>query len=430
MKSVLLSAFVVLVAASVIAAPARRPRTVPKDEDTPATVKVTEDMSAVARGGNEFAFDLYAKVAAGGKGNAFLSPTSLHTALAVTHAGAGGSTADQMAKTLHCTLATPKLAPAFGDLLKALNTPNRTYDKRPAYELVVANALWPQKKYALKADFTASARTHYGAEVQPLDYSKPDPARATINEWAESKTADRIKDLIPAGLLKAQTRLVLTNAIYFKSNWAHAFEKSDTKDRPFQLGAGKSAKVPTMYQEDTFAYAETEDFQAMELPYLFGDLSMFVFLPKKADGLGELEKMLSGKVVQEWVRRLQRERVQVLLPRFRFTSQFLLARALAEMGMTDAFSDTNADFSGMTSAEGLFLAEVIHKAYIDVHEKGAEAAAATAIMAVAPNGHDPASRPKPKLFNADRPFFFLIRHNATESILFVGRVTDPRDSNP
>ena len=385
--------------------------------------KGNDDLGAVVKSGNAFALDLYAQLAAGEKGNLFFSPASIHTALAMTYAGAGGQTADQLAKTLHFTVEREKLHPAFADLIKTLNSPRKDYEGKPAYALVVANALWGQKGYPFKADFTKLLKASYDAGLNEVDFANGEQARKTINDWIAQQTKDKIKDLIPQGVLSEMTRLVLTNAIYFKSNWAEKFEKRATKDGPFRLSAEKTATVPMMHQKHRFGYAETEAFQTLELPYMSHDLSMVVFLPRKADGLADFEKTLTADNLPKCLEQIKYMDVQVTMPKFKFTAQFRLAEKLRAMGIVDAFVANAADFSGMATIEKLFISEVIHKAFVAVDEEGTEAAAATAVMMVGTGMQVPT---EPKVFTADHPFIFLIQHKASGSILFIGRVTEPK----
>ena len=387
--------------------------------------KPAKETPAVSEGGNEFAFELYAKLAAGEKGNLFFSPSSVHTALAMPYVGAGGTTAQQMAKTLHYALPADKLAPAFGELLQILNTPRLTYDKKPAYELVVSNALWPQKGYPFKAAYMELVKKDFGATLEEVDYVKaPDAARKTVNDAVAKQTKDKIQDLVPRSAITPYTRLILTNAIYFKSNWKDKFRKEATKDEPFHLSGGKTADVPMMHRQGHYGYFAEDDLQVLVMPYMQRDLSMFVLLPTKADGLGDLEKKLSAAQVAKWVAVASETTalVQVSFPRFKFAGAFSMGKTLADMGMPDAMS-LKANFTGMTeSKEPFFISDVIHKSFVAVDEEGTEAAAATAVMMA--GGAMP--RPEqPKVFKADHPFVFLIRHNGTGAILFAGRLAAP-----
>jgi len=387
------------------------------------TLNVTPQMTAVAEGGNEFAFDLYARLSAAQKGNLFFSPSSIHTALAMTYAGAAGNTADQQAKTMRYSMPPDKLAAALGDLLKLLNTPHLTYERKPAYELVVSNALWPATGYPFKPAYVELVKKDFGASLQELDYAgQAEAARKTINDAIARQTKDKIKDLVPPSAVTDLTRLILTNAIYFKSNWMDKFVKEATAEAPFKLSAEKTANCPMMHRQGHYSYGEAEDLQVLEMPYMYRDLSMILLLPKKVDGLAELEKKLSAKQLAQWLGQGKAAMVKVSLPRFKFSGEFSLGDTLKAMGMTDAFSAQAADFSGMTTAEKLAISAVIHKSFVAVDEEGTEAAAATAVMMVG----SAAPRPEEvKVFNADHPFVFLIRHNATGAILFAGRLSAP-----
>jgi serpin B len=386
-------------------------------EKDPAQPKA--DVSSVAQANNVFGCDLYAKLK-GQAGNMFFSPASIHGALAMTYAGAAGQTAGQMAGTLHFELPADRLHKAFGLLTSELNNPPKR-GPDPAYQLVVSNALWLQKGYPFKDSFTKLVKDNYGAGLNDVNYAAPEPARKTINDWVEKATRDKIKDLIPPGVLNELTRLVLTNAVYFKSDWADTFPEHATKAGPFQLGDGKTASAPLMTQWTHIGYMETEDFQLADLPYKANVLSMTVLLPRKADGLKALEEKLSAKTLAEWLGKAKVTHVDLTLPRFKFTSQFGLKGPLSQLGMVDAFEPGKADFSGMTTMEKLFISAVLHKAFVAVDEKGTEAAAATAIMV-----GTTAMPMEPKVvFRADRPFLFLIRHRPTGAVLFLGRLANP-----
>jgi serpin B len=219
------------------------------------------------------------------------------------------------------------------------------------------------------------------------------------------------------------TRMVLTNAIYFKSNWAEQFEKSATRDGPFHLAAGGDVTAAMMHQQHRMNYMEGDRFQMVEIPYLGHQFSMLVFLPREVTGLAEFEKTLNADDLDKWLKSVRFRKVELFLPRFKTTSQFSLSTVLKAMGMTDAFSPGTADFSGMTTAEKMFISEVIHKAYVDVNEEGTEAAAATAVAMLGTAMPRPE---EPVVFKADHPFVYLIRHRMTGSILFVGRLVDPK----
>ncbi len=395
------------------------------------------DMTTAAQQANDFAQRFFAQVSSENNGNLFFSPLSIHTALSMTYGGARGETARQMAEVLAFNLPPGEGAEhaAYRQLLEALNdAPQTTFDtvqdgqrttvERPVYDLVVANRLWGQQDLGWDPGYIELTQTEYLAGVEQVDFSSnAEGARQAINQWVEETTRDRIKNLVPAGAIDALTRLVLANAIYFKANWADEFSESGTQEAPFHLADGSSVDVATMHQSETFGYAETADWQALALPYERNALSMLVVLP--ADQEGALEttqaQLASGELLAA-LESMNRTRVQVWLPKFSITQELNLGGSLQAMGMPLAFSD-RADFSGMTPEAELSISSALHKAFIEVDEKGTEAAAATAIVMSLTSM--PIEQEPPKVFRADRPFLFLIRHNASGAILFAGRVMDP-----
>ncbi len=386
----------------------------------------------VAEGNNRFAMELYQKLATS-EGNLFFSPYSISTALGMTYAGARGETARQMAEVLRFPT-SPKVleemdlagrpmtqeefAQAFGMIVKDLNAQG-SQDK---YQLSVANALWGQKGYAFLPAFLKLVESEYGGKLQEMDFrSAAEKARQTINAWVAKQTNEKIKELIGPGVLDRMTRLVLTNAIYFKGNWATQFKENRTRPAPFTLLDGEKIQTPMMNQKSEFAYAEAGDLQILELPYVDDELSMVILLPKALDGIRQLERELTSAKLAAWLAPRRKQEVIVSLPKFKMTSKFGLAKILASMGMPDAFS-RQADFSGMTGRRELSISAVIHEAYVDVNEEGTEAAAATGVvMKLTSMGPD-----RTPVFRADHPFIFMIRDNSSGSVLFLGRVMNPK----
>jgi serpin B len=372
-------------------------------------------------GNNAFALELYAKLRED-EGNLFFSPYSISAALAMTYGGARGETALQMADVLNFSLPQEKLHPAFGMILQDLNARGR----KGSYELTVANALWGQKGYGFLKEFTGLIETSYGGQLNEIDFvAATEAARQTINAWVEKETKDKIKELIKPGMVDELTRLVLTNAIYFKGNWAEQFKKEYTRDAPFTMLSGKKIDVPMMNKTAEVNYMETEDFQGLELPYVDNELSMIILLPKEANGLTWIEKTLTIENLSEWLARLDRCKVVVSIPKLKITNEFELADVLKSMGMTRPFEPMVADFSGINGKKGeygLVISKVIHKAYVNVNEEGTEAVAATVVLFM-PGGIGPRQR---TVFRADHPFLFLIRDNHSGSILFIGRVMNPK----
>jgi serpin B len=264
--------------------------------------------------------------------------------------------------------------------------------------------------------------TDYGGCLNEVDFvTAAEAARKTINDWVENQTNSKIKNLIPEGVLDSMTRLVLTNAIYFKGNWARQFKKERTQNVPFTLLNGNKVDVPMMSQTADFNYIQTESFQGLELPYVNNELSMIILLPKNSNGLPELEGTVTINNLSKWLNELRKREVIVFVPKFKMTSQFGLADVLKAMGMTNAFVPDVADFSGINGKRDLFISAVIHKAYVEVNEEGTEAAAATGVVMKLTSA-GPTQTP---VFRADHPFLFVIRDNHSGSILFIGRVMNP-----
>jgi len=379
------------------------------------------DQAAAVKGSNAFAVDLYGRLSAQ-PGNLFFSPESISTAFAMTYAGAHGQTATEMARVFHFTLPPERLHPAIGALLAGMNAPHQ------GYTLSVADALWAEKDENFLPAYLKLVQTNYGAGFHPVDFkSAPDSVRATINQWVEKQTNDRIQNLLGPGTVTPLSRLILTNAIYFKAAWADQFHNSATENKDFHLSASKTIQAPTMYNSGGYYYLKGPSFQALAMPYEKGEISMLILLPDNVDGLPALERSLTAGALAKWMGSLSyQHEVIVYLPKFKITQQFELSSTLKDLGMKTAFDANSADFSGMTGDKSLVISAAIHKAYIDVDENGTEAAAATAVimeMATAMQSRMPP--PPPIYFTADHPFLFLIEDNASGAILFMGRVSDP-----
>jgi len=373
------------------------------------------DVRELVRGNTAFALALYDQVR-GEPGNLVLSPLSVSTALGMTYAGAAGETAAQMAEVLRFTLPAERAHMAFDELLAELDGTDRPY------ELALANALWGQEGHGFLHGFLELTRLRYGAGLQEVDFRRDaQGARRAINAWVAERTRERIAELLAPGAVGVMTRLVLVNAIYFYGDWALEFDPDRTRREPFVLSVDETVEVPMMRQTETFPYAEFDQLQLLELPYEGEELSMVVLLPAPDSDISELESELTAERLAEWMGALGRHDVRVHLPKFTVRKTLGLSSVLSQMGMPLAFSQA-ADFSAMTGQRDLFVNEVVHEAFIEVDEKGTEAAAATAVIM----GLTALPPLEPAEFRADRPFLFLIRHRPTGSILFMGRVVDPR----
>ena len=373
------------------------------------------DAAELAEGNATFAFDLYG-IAAAEEGNLFFSPYSISIALAMTYVGAREETETQMADALEFTLPQEQLHPAFNALDLELAARNSDDGVR----LNVVNRLWGERTFTFLDTFLDTIAENYGASLSLMDFvGHPNESRIAINDWVADNTEQRIQNLIPQGVITSNTRLVLTNAIYFLADWAHVFEADDTADRPFNLLDGTSIDVPTMRQTEFFNYYDGDGYQIVELPYKDELLVMDVILPDE-DGLADVEAMLDATTFAGMVDAMTLTDITLSLPKFQFTWSHSLKSMLADLGMPIAFT-ADADLSGMDGgAGGLAITEVVHKAFVAVDEEGTEAAAATAVIV------DLTGAPEPGVaVVVDRPFIFVIRDKATDAILFVGRVADP-----
>jgi serine protease inhibitor len=377
--------------------------------------------AALVKGNNAFALSLYSTLKAQ-KGNLFFSPYSISTALSMTYLGARDTTAAEMARTLHFTLGAQELHPAFGSLIRDLNSRGG----KDAYQLIAANRLWGQKGYGFLRDFLDRENQYYGSSLQELDFrNNTEQARLTINSWVEKQTMEKIKELIKKGVLSPDTRLVLTNAIYFKSPWQEAFKEESTKKQPFFKGGKEQVMVDMMNRTAHFGYGITDTMALAEIPYKNYELSMVVLLPKERDGLSRLESTLSEEKLLSLLSQLTGAKLELGLPKFKTTCSFNLKTILEKMGMKTPFDEKLADFSGINGKKSLSISEVIHKAFVDVNEKGTEAAAATAVVMMVRSAAPQKEEVIP--FRVDHPFLFLIRDRKTGSILFMGRIENPAE---
>ncbi len=384
-----------------------------------ASVQAAQTESLV-EGNTAFALDLYARLS-GAPGNLFFSPYSISTCLAMTYAGARGDTETQMGRVLHFSKGDARLHSSFGELQQQLNDA----EKQNGIQLDIANALWAQKGEPFLPAFLKIAQDDYQASVNQADFkTSADAVTREINRWVAQKTKDKIQDILSPGSLDDLTRLVLANAIYFKGTWASPFEKAATSTSPFHISTSSQVDTLLMVHFDDVKYTGNNDFQAVELPYSGNELSMVILLPRQIDALGQLERQLTPAFLARLLAQMQKQNVKIFLPRFKLESGFKLNDTLAKMGMPDAFIWQKANFFGLNGTNSLYISGVFHKAWSEVTEEGTEAAAATVPVAATMGIEEPAS--PPPVFRADHPFIFLIRGTRSGSLLFVGRLTDPR----
>ena len=389
-------------------------------------------MEAVIQANNRFTVDLHQALRNDSQfagQNLFYSPSSLSSALAMTSMGAKGNTAVQMAKALHWeALAQDQLHPEEKQFLDDLQGSNTAGN-----ELLAANRLFVQKNFSLVQEFVEGTKKFYDAEIALVDYQKDaEGARKEVNGWVEAKTKHKIKNLIPEGVFNSLTRLTLVNAIYFKGFWQYQFAEKSTRPQKFFVSESEKVKVQMMHLTTNFKYVGNDgelDCQVLEMPYQGEGLSMVILLPHDTYGLAKVEESLTHERLQKVLACMSGpQKVKVSLPRFKLTQQFLLNNILAKMGATDMFDESKADFSGICAGpeSWLYVSHVIHKAFVEVNEKGTEAAAATAVV-VKIRSAIPRRIPVP-VFCADHPFLFMICHKASGAILFMGRMVKPESS--
>ncbi|MCF8336264.1 MAG: serpin family protein [Bacteroidales bacterium] len=364
-------------------------------------------------GTNGFAFRLFKQIENEGE-NVFFSPYSISSALAMTYTGAEGITKKQMQDVFGFPGDKEMVAREFHGLNKHLDTLN---DKK--IEMNVANSLWCQEDYDFLEDFLEVNTKYYRAGIEKVDFRNNHPeARNRINQWVEQQTGNRIKNLIPEGVLNPSVRLVLANAIYFKGMWEYPFDKSKTRPEFFYMNEKDRKRIPFMHRSVKVEYYEDELAQVIELPYSGKDLSMMILLPQEVSGIHHLESKLNKDLYKKYRESMFTKKVEVWFPKFKVETRYNLNKPLADLGMKSAFSG-DADFSGMTGKKELFISNVAHKAFVKVDEEGTEAAAATgAVMSKT-------SLVKKAEFKADHPFIYLVKDNHTGTILFMGRLNEP-----
>lgn len=382
-------------------------------DDTGSTA---EGVAKVVGANNQFAFELYSELkndSSNDGENIFFSPYSISTALAMTYEGARGQTAEEMATVFYFPEDENERRPNFARVYNDINSGGGQL-----YQLKTANALWAQQDFQFSDDYFNVIEDYYGGKVTNLDFvGDPDGSRSTINGWVEQKTNNKIKDILGPGTITALTRLILTNAIYFKGTWVYQFDPSQTGDRNFYITPENLVQVPMMHLDNDdakFNYMENSEFQIIELPYKGDELSMLIILPH--EDLASIEGDLDVEKLKMYREMMHERNMEVYLPKFTFETKYQMKDTLSGMGMPLAFSPS-ADFSGMTGSPDLYIDFVIHQAFVDVNEEGTEAAAATAVGMTLSAGN---------WFRVDHPFIFIIQQQSTGNILFMGRVVDPR----
>lgn len=382
------------------------------------------DLEQLVSGNTAFAFDLYQAVRLS-NGNMVYSPYSISLAFALAYAGAGGETASQMANVLHYDLPGAQFHTTFNALdLAIAGRPAQTVNAgdKDQFQMTITNSLWGQQDWTFLPAYLDLLAANYGAGMHRVNFKNDTEAsRQKINSWISDQTRERIKDLLPKDSISPDVALVLANAIYFKATWQEEFEASMTIPAAFHLLEGETIDVPMMKMlpDQMYSYASGDGWQALAMPYKGGLTEMFMIVPDPGT-FTTFESSLTAERYQAILSALQSQPVNLSMPKFKFELGLGLKNVLVPMGMQDAFTPNVADFSGIDGSHLLYLSAAFHKAFIAVDEKGTEAAAATGAVAM------PASVPQGPDLQIDRPFIFFIRDVPTGSLLFMGRVLDPR----
>jgi serpin B len=376
-----------------------------------------QNAKEVAKGNNQFSLDLYSNISKKEKGNIFFSPFSIYSAFVMVYEGADGKTAEEIGSVFNFQKESKERWRNWELILNDINK------KSKEYELFTANALWIQEGFKTLPEYKRVIEEYYKGTVSTLDFAgKTDKARMEINRWVEEKTNKKIRNLFYPGSLNQLTKLVLTNAIYFKGEWFKQFDKNETRDEDFRVSKEKIVKVLMMRiegQNARFNYAEMEDLQILEMDYKGNELSMIVLLPKK--DIEKLEKSLTEENLRNWLKRLREERVDVFFPKLKLNKKYILNENIKEMGATSAFTPGEANFSRIDGTKRLFIQIAVHQAFLEVNEEGTTAGGATGI------GIGITAVPVKKVFRADHPFIFIIQEKENGNILFMGRVYDPTE---
>jgi len=419
LRAILVSCLIIIAAVSSIVYLLK-----PESEITTTKVRLADDTNATAESVsslleslNDFSFNFYRQIGDSEDGNVFFSPYSIFVALSMAYEGARGNTATEMQNVLNVLQNDSATLGSFGRVYNLLN------QNQVDYTISTANAFWAHQNYTFLSEYLGLLENFYMAEANELDFAKNVEAAETINNWIEEQTHDKIKDMIQPDMLSDYTKLVLTNAIYFKGLWAVPFNPDNTYETDFELTSEETVKVDMMKsdnEESTFNYTETDDLQILELKYSGNDLSMIIILPKE-NNISIAESAINAVNLTNWRNNLGETEVNVEIPKFKFEKKYSLIDLLQKMGIIDAFIPWVANFSGMDGTKDLFIDKALHQSFIEVNEEGTEAAAATSIIMAL------TATPDQNEFIADHPFIFLIQHKETGALLFMGRVMNPAE---
>lgn len=384
-------------------------------KETTAPV-ITEN--SIVEANNKFNFDFLQEITLTENTNTFFSPYSILTALAITLEGCNGNTAAEIRETFHLPDAS-EFAQSFKTLDDSIN------NQDTSYTLKTANGIWPEKTYTFTPRYFKRVTKYYNAKLSSLDYTnEAEKSRNTINEFIEENTESKIKNLFPEGSITNLTRLVIANAIYFNADWQTEFNDKLTGKKTFYKPGNKKTETNMMYMspDSEFEYYENEKMQVLNLPYKNEKLYFSIILPKEILTNKELGKFISYNDYTSLQSNMQYKKInEIILPKFEFDYGKSLTDTLKNMGIKDAFNSENANLSMMTDTDDLYISDIIHKAFVKVDEKGTEAAAATGVVVATRS----MVNPDRLIFNANRPFIFMVIDKKNNHILFTGIFTEP-----
>jgi len=384
-----------------------------------------EDAEVTLKSIAAFAWDIFREINKSKRNqNVFFSPSSINIALAMTYLGARTSTKEQMKNVLKFNVKNEdSIHETFSQLIKVCDTKSR--DNAP-FTLLNAQRLYAHSGYPFLPEFIEGTKKYYNAELEIVDFkSQAEKARNTINNWVKLQTNEQIPELI-SDPIDIMTKLILINAVYFKGDWKNKFESDLTYADTFHINSNESVDVDMMFQEEKFLYGESKNIncKVAELPYINDEVSMFIVLPNKSIDIENIEAQIEIKDIINRTSYFRMDKVQLelYLPKFKLEDSLQLKETLSNLGMPEPFQ-IGSDFSGMDGSRELYLAKAIHKAVIDINEKGSEAAAATSMMMANYCSFLPVE--PPKVFKVNRPFLFFIMHRELNMILFLGKVIKP-----
>jgi len=378
--------------------------------------EVDSNVLSLTEENTNFAVNLYKQVAEGSN-NLFLSPYSISAALAMTYMGASGTTRDEMNEV--CGFgnvgATPEeFASTFASLSGIL------FNENNGYTLQEANRLFGDDDYKFLQPFMDTLENNFNAPLEQVDFGNTEETRMYINDWVAENTNQKILDLLGPDSIDASTLLVLVNAIYFNALWETQFNAANTAEGTFYVNPKREVQVPMMQVTANFSVSRDNPLNCdvVKIPYAGRNVAMYIIMPPSGmNALSEMEENLTGDTLRETLDSLPEEiNMRLFMPKFQITHQQSVKEALQGLGMNLLFSRA-ADLSGMDGTNRLFAGDAIHQAFVDVHEEGTEAAAATAVTITYKS-----ARPS---ININRPFLFVIQEESTGTVLFMGRVENP-----